>query len=454
MLQAIVNGRVFDGNDFTYKALLVKNDTIHAIVAPDNPEVAEAAVLYDAKGAFILPGFIDVHVHFNEPGRTTWEGFRTGSAGAAAGGITTVCDMPLNSHPSANNAGTLQLKEQSLQHQSFIDFALWGGMTADMSHNDKALQAMQDIGIVGFKGFLSESGITDFKRLDHDSLPKAMKFCGETDTILGLHAEWEDTLTYYGLKQTSQKDAAAFLESRPVEAELEAVDIALDYAAKYNTPLHIVHVSHPEVAERLYSAKNTGVNVSSETCPHYLLFTDEDFLREGPLLKCAPPLRDKESVEGLWEKIHEGKIDIISSDHSPCPPAMKQRGTNNIWQAWGGIQSIQFGIPAFISHALTRGFSLADILPLLTHHAADRFPYLHEQGRIQPGNKANLTIYDPAVDTHITADDILFRHKYSPYVGRDIKGAIKATIVSGRCVYKAEEGIVVDQPFGQNLATL
>ncbi|UTR13603.1 allantoinase AllB [Salipaludibacillus sp. LMS25] len=454
MIHAIINGRVFDGADFTYKALLIKNGVIQSIVAPDCPEVTQAAILYDAKGAFVLPGFIDVHVHFNEPGRTVWEGFRTGSAGAAAGGITTVCDMPLNSHPSANNAGTLQLKEQSLHHQSFIDFALWGGMTADMSHNEKALQAMQDVGIIGFKGFLSESGISDFKRLDHHSLPQAMAFCGETNTILALHAELEDILTHYDLSQSGRKDAAAFLESRPVDAELEAVDIVLDYSAKYNTPLHIVHVSHPDVVERLFSAKKTGVNVSIETCPHYLLFTDEDFLREGPLLKSTPPLRDKDSVEGLWEKIHQGKIDIISSDHSPCPPAMKQRGINNIWQAWSGIQSVQFGIPAFISCALRRGFSLTDMLPLLTNNAAQRFPYLHEQGRIQPGKKANLTIYDPTIDTHVTSDDILFRHKYSPYVGREIKGAIKATFVNGQCVYKAEEGIVVDEPFGKNLASL
>ncbi|WP_416148659.1 allantoinase AllB [Salipaludibacillus sp. HK11] len=441
MKSIIINGQVFDGSHFTHKTIIVENGFIEAIVPPNTDRLSDFPVLYDAKGTQILPGFIDVHVHFNEPGRAEWEGIHTGSAGAAAGGITTVFDMPLNSHPSANNATTLKEKKKALQGRSYINFGLWGGMTADVANNNAELDEMLATGIVGFKGFLSESGIDDFKRLDKKSLSSAMEYCSQSDTLLALHAEWEDTLNRFSTASFKRNDYRSFLRSRPVDAELDAVSRALDDAAKFGTKLHIVHVSHPDVVDLIQVAKKSGINVSLETCPHYLLFNEGDFLREGAQLKCAPPLRDKESVDGLWTQIKNGAIDFISSDHSPCPISMKPNDEDQIWNAWGGIQGVQFGTTAFISEAKNRGIPLTNVLPLLTSNVANRFPSLEKQGKILPGNQANLSIYNPNSQIKVEKDDILFRHKYSPYVGRMIEGQISATIVNGHLVYERKTGI-------------
>jgi len=439
--QIIKNGQIFDGTNFSFKTIIVEDGLIQAVVPPDTYGLEDIPVLYDAKGAQVLPGFIDVHVHFNDPGRVEWEGFPTGSAGAAAGGITTVFDMPLNSHPSANNAVTIAAKKKALQQRSFTNYGLWAGMTADVANKEAELNAMLETGVVGFKGFLSDSGIDDFQRLDKKTLASAMKYCAQSNSLLALHAEWEETLDNYRVDPTKQINYRDFLHTRPVEAEIDAVTQALEEACKYGTKIHIVHVSHPNVVDLIQEAKKSGVDVSLETCPHYLLFNEEDFLREGAWLKCAPPLRNRESVEGLWSDIINGRIDFISSDHSPCPISMKPAGEKDIGQAWGGIQGIQFGSTSFISEAKNRGLSLKDVLPLLTSNVAKRFPVLHKQGEITPGFEANLTIYDSDAQILLRKQDILFRHKYSPYIGKEIEGEIIATVVNGHIVYDRQTGM-------------
>lgn len=454
MRKAIINGQVFDGSNFLKQTIITEKSLIQDVVAPDCPSADNLPVLYDAKGAYVSPGFIDSHVHFNDPGREEWEGFPSGSSAAVAGGITTVFDMPLNSSPSANNAFTLKEKKLALHGRSYTNYGLWGGITANVAGNEAELEAMVDTGIVGFKAFLSESGIDDFQRLDDSALKSAMKYCSKADVLLALHAESEDIISQAsaGLVNT-RRDYQAFLESRPLEAEMKAVEQSLEKAAKFGTKLHIVHVSHPDVATLINTAKKSGVDVSLETCPHYLLFTDEDFRQNGPALKCAPPLRSVESVEGLWEHIANGTIDFISSDHSPCPLSMKLIGEDNIWHAWGGIQGVQFGTTAFISEAVRRGLPLSQIIPLLTSNTADRFPTLQSQGKISAGMKANFTIYDPDIKKIVKKQDILFRHSYSPYVGLEIDGDIKATIVNGEIVYNNKEGIV-GNAVGKDVRTL
>ncbi|PYZ94741.1 allantoinase AllB [Salipaludibacillus keqinensis] len=437
MRKRLINGQVFDGEQFLPKEIVIENGIIQSIEDPHHAE-RDHPVLLDVKGAMVLPGFIDPHVHFNDPGRADWEGFPTGSSGAAAGGITTVFDMPLNSHPSANTSTVLNKKKQALQGRSYTNYGLWAGMTADVVDHEKELEAMIDCGVVGFKGFMSDSGIDDFKRLNRSALFQAMKFCAQSNSLLALHAEWEETLSRSSYLQ--KQSPRSFLDSRPVKAEMDAVKLAMEAAAKYGTKVHIVHVSHPDVVDIIQTAKKSGVDATLETCPHYLLFNEEDFIREGPLLKCAPPVRDSESVEGLWDRIGAGQIDFISSDHSPCPPSMKLAGVKDIRDSWGGIQSVQFGTTAFLSEAKKRGLSLSNVLPLLTSNISKRFPPLQTQGEIKVGMEAHFAIYEPAQVTLIEKQDILFRHNYSPYVGKQIEGRISHTIVHGEVVF--------DRPFG------
>ncbi|RKL68269.1 allantoinase [Salipaludibacillus neizhouensis] len=341
------------------------------------------------------------------------------------------------------------------ENRSHTNYGLWAGMTADVASDDTVLDAMFNTGIVGFKGFLSESGIDDFKRLDRQALSRAMAYCGQKGAVLALRAEWEDTIKQFAhpIRQTDRKDVSAFLDSRPVDAELKAAELAMEEAAKYGTKVHIVHVSHPKVVELIQSAKKTGVDVSLETCPHYLIFNEEDFIQQGPLLKCAPPLRDSDCVNGLWEKVKNKQIDCISSDHSPCPLSMKQAGNENIWEAWGGIQGVQFGTTAFLSQAMSRGLSLEEVLPMLTANVASRFPSLEKQGEIKIGNQANLTIYHSDSKTVFKKEDILFRHPYSPYVGQEVQGNVEATIVNGNLVFDREKGMLSD-PFGKDICAM
>ncbi|GAE32049.1 allantoinase AllB [Halalkalibacter hemicellulosilyticus] len=443
MKKVIKNARLYDKQE-EKKNIVMEGDEITAILPLSDATVEGMQLIYDAAGAYVFPGFIDVHVHFNDPGRCDWEGFPTGSTAAVAGGVTTVVDMPLNCHPSVIDMITLKNKQNHLRGRSYCNYGLWAGITANNVHQEKELEQMALAGIVGFKGFLSESGIEDFPYLDEASLSSAMKYCAQLNTVLALHAEWENDIAPLEkrLRAAGRTDVRAFLESRPVEAELSAINRVIEIAGKYGTKIHVVHVSHPEVVALLQQAKASGIDVFIETCPHYLLFHEEDFIQQGPVLKCAPPLRSRDSVEGLWECIDRGWIDSIGSDHSPCLPSMKDRGKENIWLAWGGIQGVQFGNQAFISEGVRRQLSLSKLVPLLTSNLASRFDLLKNEGEISEGKQANFVIYQTQRTKYVRKDDLLFRHKFSPYVGMEFQGEIQATIVNGSLSYEREKGML------------
>jgi allantoinase len=444
----VKNGLVFTVEGFREVTIKIIDEKIVSLVESEaGPIIETAENIIDASGCLVVPGFIDAHVHFNDPGRTDWEGIETGSRAAAMGGTTTIFDMPLNCSPSTINLQNLNKKREYLTSLSHIDYALWGGMTGTNLNNRQELAQMSE-GVIAWKSFMSESGIEDFQHLSPEDLKQAMQAAKEHDKILALHAEWEQEiarLTALHKQEPRLDERRAFLASRPISAEEKAVGYALELAAKYGTALHFVHISSPKVIGLIDQAKKSGVNVTVETCPHYLLFDEEDFLREGAILKCAPPLRPREEVEGLWDCLANGMIDTIGSDHSPCLFSMKS--TASIWDAWGGIQGVQFTWLAMLDEALKRKIALKKILPLGTSNVADRFGIKHQKGRISPGLDADLVFICLDETTVANKESFGFRNAYSPYEGRVFSTKVKKTMLRGKVIYDDQKG-VTDEKWG------
>jgi allantoinase len=438
----VKNGYVFTSEGFRFACIKIKDGVIEDIYDSEpQPQKEHNVNCIDASGYLVVPGFIDAHVHFNDPGRTDWEGIETGSKAASIGGTTTIFDMPLNCSPSVTNIEILHNKRDFLNSKSYIDFALWGGMTGTSVNNSGELARMCE-GIIGWKAFMSESGIDDFPYVSPEQLELAMKIAAEQNKILALHAEWSEeinSLTTFYKNQKDMNERNAFLASRPISAEQRAVNYALELAAKYGTAIHFVHISSPKVVELIQKAKKSGVNVTVETCPHYLIFDEEDFLRKGAILKCAPPLRPREELEGLWECMANGWVDTIGSDHSPCLYSMKS--TVSIWDAWGGIQGVQFTWLAILDEALKRKIPLKKILPLGTQNVADRFRLSKNKGRIQPGLDADLVLISLDEKTKVDQQSIAFRNSYSPYENRTFLLKIKKTILRGKVIYDDTTGV-------------
>ncbi|MDQ1004769.1 allantoinase [Neobacillus niacini] len=445
----VKNGYVFTEEGFRYACIKIRGGKIEALYESEPEPMKENKVNFiDASGCLVVPGFIDAHVHFNDPGRTDWEGIDTGSRAAAIGGTTTIFDMPLNCSPSVTTVKNLHNKREYLTSKSYVDYALWGGMTGNSVTNNEELVQMSE-GIIAWKAFMSESGIDDFPFVSPDQLNMAMKIAAQQNKILALHAEWEEeinNLTTFYKKQNGINERMAFLASRPISAEEQAVKYALEAAAKYGTLVHFVHISSPRVVELIQEAKKSGINATVETCPHYLIFDEEDFLKAGAILKCAPPLRPREDVEGLWACISNGWIDTIGSDHSPCLYSMKN--TDSIWDAWGGIQGVQFTWLALLDEALKRKIPLKDIIPLGTANVADVFGISGKKGRIQPGLDADLALISLDDTTVADRQSIAFRNQYSPYENRKFLLKVKKTILRGKVIYDDQTG-VSQEKFGQ-----
>jgi allantoinase len=438
----VKNGYVFSEDGFLQASIKIKDGKIEALFESETGPIKEDEVnIIDAGGCLVVPGFIDAHVHFNDPGRTDWEGIETGSRAAAIGGTTTIFDMPLNCSPSVINMKNLYNKREYLTSKSYIDYALWGGMTGHNVQNNEELAQMSE-GIISWKVFMSDSGIDDFPFVAPEQMKLAMRIAAEQKKILALHAEWPEeinSLTAFYKKQNGMNERNAFLASRPISAEEKAVNFALESAAKYGTAIHFVHISSPRVIEQIQQAKKSGINVTVETCPHYLIFDEEDFLKTGAILKCAPPLRPREEVEGLWECISNGWIDTIGSDHSPCLFSMKN--TPSIWDAWGGIQGVQFTWLALLDEALKRKIPLKKILPLGTANVADRFGISENKGRVKPGLDADLVLVSLDETTIADQQSIAFRNPYSPYENKTFLLKVKKTILRGKVIYDDQIGV-------------
>jgi allantoinase len=440
--------------------LVVRGATV---VTPDGVRVADVAVSdgvveavgdvdreareeIEGSGLHLFPGGIDPHVHFNEPGRTHWEGFDSGTRALASGGFTAFLDMPLNSVPTTVDAEAFDAKLAAAKASAYVDFGLWGGL---VPASVDRLEELHDRGVAGFKAFMCDSGIDEFPRIDDASLLRGMSRIAELGSILLLHAENNEIPAALGAEavRAGRTSARDFAVSRPAIAELEAIERALLFAGETGCAVHIVHVSTGRGVALVEQARRDGVDATCETCPHYLLFTEDDLERLGVAAKCAPPLRTAEDREELWRLLADGTVPFVASDHSPSPPELK-RG-DDFFAVWGGISGCQSTLGLVLEHGnARRSLPLETVASITSGGAAARFPLAGKRG-LEPGSDADLVLVDLGEAWTLEASELLYRHKVSPYVGETVRGRIVRTVLRGRTV--VENGRFAGEPSGRFL---
>lgn len=423
--------------DRIFKAdIVVEDGVISAITESCNEKNAE---IIDASGKLVFPGFIDSHAHLNDPGFTWREDFPHASAAAAAGGVTTIIDMPLQNEPALTSAEIFERKESAINGRSHVDYAFWGGLTPNCIDN---IPGMNEAGAVAYKAFIGPVS-PDYASAGMGDILKALKIIKTFDGLAGFHCE------DFSIIKTGEALAIAqnrntrqgFLESRPLAAEIIATQNVIELARETGANVHICHVSHPDVAELIRKARADGVAVTGETCPHYLTFSDEDFIKHGTIFKCAPPLRSQKAREKLWEYVINGTISCIGSDHSPCRADEKDETLHGVLGAWGGISGIQNIMQVLFDQGVKkRGFS-PKFMARCSKETARIFS-LPGKGEIQVGNDADIVIFDPEIEWEITSDSLLYLNKISAFVGLKGKGAPVCTMVRGRDLGDAKGRLV------------
>ncbi len=428
----IVRGGTLVTPDAVIEAdLAVEDGRISAI----GPQLSGSPPEIDAHGLSILPGLIDAHVHFNEPGRAEWEGASTGSQGLAAGGGTVFFDMPLNSSPCTVGASAFREKRAILEQVAVTDFGLWGGIVPG---NRGELAELAHCGAIGFKAFMADSGLPEFPRADDRTLYEGMREAARLDLPVAVHAENHDLVS--GRRTgTGVRD---YLQSRPVLAEVEAIRRAALLAGEAGARLHIVHVSSGRGVAAALEARAAGVDISIETCPHYLYFTEEDMVRIGAVAKCAPPLRPAADRDALWAAVQRGEVDIIGSDHSPAPQEMKC--DPDFFRIWGGIAGVQSTLAVLLSAA--EPLPLPRIAALTASHPAARFRVANK-GKLAAGFDADFTLVDLAAHHTLTRESLFQRHKLSPYLGCTFRGVVRRTVLRGETIFA--DGKIVGEPRGR-----
>lgn len=430
----IKNGKIVTAESIVQGDIAIKGGKILEV---GNSIEGSADRVINAEGLHVLPGLIDTHVHFNEPGRTEWEGLETGSRSLAAGGVTTFFDMPLNSTPPTINKENLDLKKACADEKSIVNPRYWGGLVPE---NIEDLKELHENGVIGFKAFMSPSGIADFNHVDDATIFKGMTEIASLGSRLAVHAE--STVICDQLAEEKQKQgkttARDFVESRPIISEIEAVRRIISYAEATGCKVHVVHVSSRKVVEVIQAAKDRGVDITVETCAHYLALTVKDLEEKGGLAKCCPPLRDEDEVDGLWAAIANGEINMIASDHSPAPASMKTI-TDNFFEGWGGISGAQSTLNVMLTEGyFKRALPLEKIVALTATNPAEVFG-LDTKGTIAKGYDADIAIVNLEESFELQNEDLFYRHQHSPYVGKTFKGKVKSTIVNGEVVFENGE---------------
>jgi allantoinase len=373
----------------------------------------------------LLPGLVDTHVHVNEPGRTEWEGFATATRAAAAGGVTTICDMPLNSLPPTLTAGALAAKRAAADGKCSVDVAFWGGAVPG---SQPELRALQEAGVTGFKCFLADSGVPEFPPLDPAGLRAAMTEVAAAGSVLAVHAEDPAELG-----EVAGTGYWAFLKSRPPRAERRAIETVIAAAARTGARAHIVHLSAAECVALISGAKAAGIALTAETCPHYLFFAAEEVPPGATEFKCCPPIRDAVNREALWRGLEAGAIDCVVSDHSPCPPELKRKESGDFRAAWGGIGSLQLGLAAVWTVARRRGRTLADVARWMAAGPA-ALAGLPGKGMIAAGYDADLVAFDPEATFTVRGAELQHRSPVTPYEGRVLAGAVRQVWLRGQVI--------------------
>ncbi|KAA6463026.1 allantoinase AllB [Acidobacteria bacterium AB60] len=419
-------------------AILTDGEMIAAIA--EWGQVPESATLYEFGNMVLLPGLVDTHVHINEPGRTEWEGFATASLAAAAGGVTTLVDMPLNCMPETISVAALEAKRAAAHEQAWVDWAAWGGVVRG---NADHLHPLIDAGVPGFKCFLIHSGIDGFSWVAEPDLRAALKHLRGSGRPLLAHAEAPGPVeTATGEIDRTGGDwrrYATYLASRPDESEVEAIALLIRLAEEFQTPVHVVHLASAQALPLLAEARRRNVPITVETCPHYLWFAAEKIPDGATPYKCAPPIRSAENRERLWEALQSGLIDFVATDHSPCIPALKNRDKGMWNDAWGGIASLGLALPILWTAMQQRGMGgdegLSRVVEWLSAKPARLAGMTGEKGALEPGAHADFAVFDPESEWTVGEADLLFRHRLSPYLGAGLRGRVLETWLRGERIF-------------------
>lgn len=411
-------------------------------------EVSEQVPLLDAGDAVVMPGLVDSHVHVNEPGRTDWEGFRTATRAAAAGGITTLVDMPLNSIPPTTTLEGFKEKLAAAEGQCWIDTAFWGGVVPG---NTSELKPLLEAGVRGFKCFLVHSGVDEFPHVTERDLLEAMPELAAQNSVLLVHAELPEPIEAAAaeIADKNPNDYQTFLQSRPRESENKAVELMIRLCRETGARVHIVHHCSSDVLPAIKAAREEGLPLTVETCPHYLTFAAEEIPAGATHFKCCPPVRERENREKLWQALADGVIDMVVSDHSPCTADLKLLEKGDFLEAWGGIAALQFTLPVMWTGMQNRGFGLRELTEWMSAAPARLAGLDKCKGRLETGYDADIVIWHPEKEFEVVPELIYFKNKITPYSGMNLRGVVEAVYVRGKKAY--ENGQLSTNPTGELL---
>lgn len=417
------------------KAVVMIKGRLIADVLPELPEGDYPVT--DVGDKVLMPGVIDPHVHINEPGRKDWEGFDTATKAAIAGGITTLVDMPLNSSPVTTTEQAYNQKINSTKGQLHTNCGFWGGIVPG---NEKEIEPLIRNGVLGFKAFLTHSGIDEFPNVTEDDLRKVMPVIAKHGLPLLVHCELETSGR--GQVKSEKRSYQQYLLSRPKKWEDDAIALMIRLCEEYNCRTHIVHLSSADSITQVANAKQKGLPLTVETAQHYLHFNAEDINEGQTEFKCAPPIREKKNNEKLWQALKDGIIDFVATDHSPSPPGMKEMQTGDFMKGWGGISSLQFALPVLWTAAKKQDCDLIQLAEWLCSNPAILPGLQHRKGKIQKGYYADFVVWDPEKNFSVTKDIIYHKHKITPYLGEELYGMVAQTWISGKKVFDCDKFIL------------
>jgi allantoinase len=431
-IHAIRSKRVVTPEGVRAATVRLRNGVIEAISGYN--ELPAGKHVYDAGESVVMPGLVDTHVHINEPGRADWEGFETATRSAAAGGVTTLIDMPLNSIPATTTAAALGAKRAAASKKCWVNVGFWGGVVPG---NAGELRGLHRAGAFGFKCFLVPSGVPEFEYVKEDDLRAALPELAKLDAPLLVHAELPGLIEEAG-REVAKADPArhrTWLLSRPPEAETKAIEMMIRLAREFKARVHIVHVSSELSVPLIRRAKKEGVRITAETCPQYIFFASASIKNGRTEFKCAPPIRDLQDSKKLWSALGKNTIDFVVSDHSPSPPSMKCLATGDFLKAWGGISSLQLGLPAVWTKSHARNVSFAHLVRWMSSGPARLAGLEQYKGAIAVGYDADIVVWDPEKRFIVRPKMLQQRHKLTPYANQTLRGIVEATFLRGEMIY-------------------